>query len=229
MASLAPLQAQIAGTYKRVEIGGGLGATQYTGELANMPKLGNTRLAGQLFARYNFTTYFNVRGNFSLGRIAGSAANSGDNFYQGTGYTFKSNYSDLSVLLEYNFFNFRGTREPYRFTPFIFGGVGMSNATVIPNNSRADYVPVGPVLSLPFGVGIKRALSQHFNVEFEVRTVKVFSDDIDGLSREPRSSALFNWAYKTKKDLYYFAGVSLTYRFITTRCPESSLDYAGER
>jgi hypothetical protein len=216
-------QAQISGTYKRLELGAGIGATQSSGDLNNYPALRNTRLGGEVMFRYNFTTYFAARAYADFGTLVGGAKRSNDPFIQKRGYSFKTSFVNLGGLLEYHFFNFRGTRETYRFSPYIFAGFGLSNT--IANAGRPyQEVASGLVPMIPFGIGVKKELGYRLNLAFEIRTTKAFTDAIDGLVTGGANTNL-SPGFNNKNDLMYYAGVSVCYRFISIRCPESTLDY----
>jgi hypothetical protein len=164
--------------------------------------------------------------------ITGNDANSKDVWQQRRNYSFKTAILDFAGIFEYHFFNFRGNREPYKFSPYLFGGLGFNNATVWRNKMDSGKYQPGPKLIVPFGIGVKKELTPVLNLGIEWRTHKVFSDEMDGIyDGDPNTAP---WVTRppvdmhTKKDLYHYLGISLSYRFVSVRCPESSADYIGE-
>lgn len=220
------------GTYKRLEIGGALGLTQNTGDVNNAPALGNTRFCGEGFFKYNFTTYFAGRAFIAMGALAGSGKNTDIPNTQ-EAYSFKSRYVNFGGIFEYNFFNFRGVRESYKFSPYLFAGIGVTNITNKRYMSDQLLTSEGSGISpmIPFGIGVKKGLGRRFNMAVEFQTVKLFTDGVDGLYTNPDTGVNFPAfiGVNAKNDIYYQLTFSVAYRFITIKCPESSLDYAGDR
>lgn len=212
------------GHYKRIEIGVGAGGTLYSGDIHPYPRAAELKLGGEAFFRYNFTTYLSGRLYVEAGNFKGSFANSSDPTMTGYTYGFRGNYIGGGAVFEYNFFNFRGDRELYRTSPYVFAGVGVANHITrqFDNGEESGQQLPGIVPTIPFGVGVKYALSYRLNLALEFRTNKLFTDELDGLDS---NVAGFNPAWNTKNDLYYFVGLSIAYRFISIRCPESADDY----
>ena len=225
--------AQIVGTYKKVEVGLGAGITQYSGDVAYTHNLLNTRFGGEGYLRFNFNPIWACRFNVGGYFLSGWDKNSSDAFQKSRNYAFNSLAADASILLEYNFFNFRDRKNPYpKFSPYLFGGVGMAGFWSYTNSQIIeDAEGEGPYQSssviIPFGVGIKFPINQRFNWAIEFRSTKTFTDEIDMLgddtytrytgTNNPRPELAGNNA---KRDMYYYVGVSVSYRFITLKCPK---------
>ena len=210
--------------YKRIEVGVGLGISLYSGDIHRYPRLAEANLGGEAFFRYNFTTYLAGRFYIEHGGFKGSFAESADETMQGYSYGFKTKYYGAAAVFEYNFFNFRGTRELYRTSPYVFAGIGLSNYNIqqFRNGSESGTQLPGIKPMIPFGFGVKYALSYRINLGLEFRTSKPLTDELDGLDSDAAGRYP---AWNQKNDLYYFVGLSAAYRFISIRCPEDSNDY----
>ncbi len=105
--------------------------------------------------------------------------------------------TDLSLVAEFNFFEyFTGSTKSY-FTPFIFGGI----STYLQQVKDPDENK--PALSIPFGLGLKYSVNRRLGLVFEWRMQESFRDDMDGVSDKPN---LF------QTDWMNFTGISLIYR-----------------
>lgn len=221
-------KAQIVGTYKRLEIGFGVGSTYYTGDVAPTPHILNTRAGGEAYFRYNFNPAFSGRINFGMYWLAARDENSNDPFQLQRRHRFYSFTQDLSALFEYNFFNFRGTRPYPKFSPYILAGIGTFRFNTSYRNigTQTSFGTIkgksSPGLMIPFGVGIKFPLRKKFNIGVELRANKTFTDNLDILGDIDNFSSDERYKYGNVEgnDMYYYLGVSIAYRFITLKCPK---------
>lgn len=234
-----------------------VGVSNYQGDL--QPKRftfdqGNLALgAGGL---YELSEKLYVRGNFTFGKIGGkdqkSFANSSRNL------SFNSNILDIHLGLEYDILN----SYQRSLVPFIFGGVAVfhfSPYTFDTSGRKVFLQPLGTEgqgffqgrekygltqMSLPFGGGLKLAVSENVRVRFEIGFRKTFTDYLDDVSTtyadrgqllanngqravelafrgdELKGSTLTYPAANARrgnaanKDLYYFAGIGISFRLL---------------
>src|SRR5687768_14100169 len=102
--SLVFLATSVAGGQaiaQKWEIGGMLGASNYNGDLAREIVLKETHIAGGAFIRYNLGKYWSIKPAFQIGTISGSDKNFKENKYRNL--SFKSNITEFSTVMEYNF------------------------------------------------------------------------------------------------------------------------------
>ena len=113
---------------------------------------------------------------------------------------FRTVINDLSLIAEFNFFEYYTGTPKRNCSPYIFGGVSVFHYTprfyaadtigvaLRPLNTEALDKPYGfnafglslPLgISIPFGVGVKLALSKRVAATFEWRMHKTFTDYID--------------------------------------------------
>ena len=227
--------AQIVGTYKKLELGIGAGLTFYSGDVAPTPNIKNTRGGAEAFFRYNFNPA--VSGRLTLGgySIAGIDENRDDPFQKVRSHSFASRVIDASAMLEYNFFNFRGNKPFPKFSPYIFAGLGIMRADIKYENSgispgeRKAKASIPGATTIPFGVGVKFPFTKKFNVAWELRATKTFTDHLDmlGTTSNQSNDRRFEYGNVEGKDMYLYLGFSIAYRFVTLKCPKNypSRDY----
>ncbi|NOU46968.1 MAG: outer membrane beta-barrel protein [Bacteroidales bacterium] len=129
-------------------------------------------------------------------------------YYSGSRWAFRSSITktdsdtlsgltDVSILAEFNFFEYyTGSNKNY-VSPYIFGGI--STFFHNPKDANDNNLQI----SFPFGVGVKYSISKRVGVAFEWRMHKSMRDDLDRITLEPN---------KYQKDWYNFTGISFTYR-----------------
>ncbi len=208
---------------QQFEVGFGIGATNYKGDVAPTVSYKNTQPAGLIFGRMNFSHAVSLKTSLLVGKISGNDANSNDPFLQTRNYGFNSLIAEGSAVVEYNFFDFRSDDRRLKFSPFIFGGAGitffLTHETTgnAPNNTSQTILPV-----VPFGVGIKHVLNDRLTLEYFFSTSKNFSDNTDGFIENIEDPSTNKFQKISRKDIenYYFLGFSLSYRFIQVNCPK---------
>jgi len=201
---------------QKIEIGAGLGAMNYKGDISPDLQIGTAKLGGNLFFRYNLKKDLSFRASALMGSIAGDDKNSSDPFNQQRGKNFSTTINELSLTAEYNFFNYQYHRYHKDWSPYVFGGVGFMKFSPRDNPS-ADYKQNQIVL--PFGVGIKYNIKGPWDLNFEFGTRKTFTDYLDNLGGNDPTLPKTQQNDYSKGDMYYYTSFSLSFKFIKIYCP----------
>ena len=250
----------------QLEVGVLAGAANYTGDLSNNSASfywGETNLAGGLFARYNLSPLLTVRGALTYAAVSGSDANSDAAAIRARNLSFRSDLYELAFTGEVNLPGF----DPYNFnqpvSPYLFAGFGgvLMNPTAELEGERVALQPLGtegqglsidgqPIqakynkvqLVIPFGLGVKVAVAENFNVGLELGARFLLTDYLDDVSGTYVSTADLADAPNpltpvladrsaTKpedrltgdprgdsapRDWYYVAGITASYNFLDT-------------
>lgn len=190
----------------RLEVGAGVGMTGYLGDFnGNLTK--NLQPMVSLNGRYVFNPWMALRLNLSYGKMKGSSSDVDTYYpdYAEDAYMFDNTLYDMAVTYEYNFMPY-GTGWDYRgakrFTPFVFGGLGLAYADT-PEKGRLAF-------NIPIGLGVKYKLGERVNLGLEWAMHFTQSDWLDGV-KDPyhiKSSGLFK-----NTDCYSALQLTLTYSF----------------
>lgn len=209
------------------EVGIGLGATNYRGEISPTYQFQNNRPAFMVFYRKDISVPITLRGGFTAGLLRADDGNvTGEtgvvpplqNYRQAN---TKGSLLEASAVVEYNFLDYHYRTDKIHFTPYLFAGVAAfyANTTTVSNNPTlgGSFNRQGAMLgfAIPAGVGFKYALSEHINLGLEVGVRKAFTDQLDHLSDQ--DPLLVN---PHDQDWYYYNGLSLSYTFFKIRCPD---------
>lgn len=200
-----------------LEVGGGIGGMAYTGDLVRGYQFGQQGPGIQGFIRYNLSNVVSVRGTGLLGRIRGDdRVNPIDAFGQLRARSFRRFVIEASTTIEYNFLDYKERNSLINWSPYFFGGVGLSAYSS--KSGTNDYSRIQPVI--PFGLGIKYRLNKQWNLEFEFGARKTFFDFIDEVSDVPTPNKLDpQYGNELDNDWYYFTGFSISYTFYSVPCP----------
>lgn len=209
------------------EVGVGLGATNYRGEISPEYQLQNSRPALTIFYRRDVSVPVTLRGGITAGLLRADDGNvAGENNQVPPLQAYrqantKGSLVEASAVLEYNFMDFHYRTDKVHFTPYLFAGVAgyYASTTTVTNNPllTSAFNRTGSVLgiAIPAGVGLKYAMSEHLNLGLEMGVRKLFTDELDHLADQ--DPLLVN---PNDSDWYYYGGVSLSYTFYKIRCPK---------
>jgi opacity protein-like surface antigen len=244
----------VAAFTQKVHVNTFLGIASYQGDMQKSRfTFSQARLGAGLGLSYEITDQFLLRGGYMTGKItADDKLNSRTSIRN---LNFTSKISEGNLMGEYYF------RNLYQFSlsPYIFGGVAIYHFDPYTKDSLGTKYYLKPLstegqgfvagvnnykltqFAIPFGAGIKFALSDNVRLGFEIGMRKLFTDYIDDLSTnyvdenllllnrgakavelafrgdELKNGSTYPAAGKqrgraTARDLYYFSGINLSFR-----------------
>ena len=193
----------IIGFSQHFEAGILIGASNYVGDLSNNSSnlyLKETKPAFGGLARYNFSHLFAVRGSINYTWVAGRDANVGnDDFVRMRNLSFKSSILEFSLMGEVNLPGYQPYGMYMPISPYLFGGISFfkyAPRTRYQGN-WVDLQPLGTEgqgmpgrdgaynltsIAIPFGVGVKYALSDKINLGIEIGARRTLTDFLDDVS-----------------------------------------------
>ncbi|MCU0347885.1 MAG: DUF6089 family protein [Saprospiraceae bacterium] len=188
---------------QHLEAGILLGGANYVGDLSN--NSGNlymkeTKLAAGAFVRQNFNHLLALRLGFNWARVSGQDANvRNDDYVRNRNLSFRSSILEFSAIGEFNILGYQPYALARPFSPYIF--VGVAGAKF---NPKARYLgnweelqPLGTegqgmtgfndpyerfTISIPFGIGVKYALTDRINLGLELGARPTLTDYLDDVS-----------------------------------------------
>lgn len=207
----------LAAASQSTEIGGGIGGLSYTGDLNRGYDLLQSRPAATVFHRSNMSDFVSFKVGITAGKLIGSDDKTNiDAFSNQRKASFDMFLLEASGVLEYHFLDWRSERSLVRWTPYVFGGLGvffMSGQ----QNKPEEYSNVQPVL--PFGVGFKYILNPKWYLGLEGGARKTFFDYLDNVSEGNASIKNYQFGSINDNDMYYYVGFTINYSFYTIPCP----------
>jgi hypothetical protein len=202
---------------QKSEVGFGVGTLNYTGDLARSYNILNSRPAATVFYRANFGQVVSLRAALTGGGIGASDKRPIDAFAEQRNASFNLFLIEASTVMEYHFMNWRDDKHIMRYTPYLFGGLGIFGISGT-GNKPSEYSNVQG--AIPFGLGIKYILNPKWYLSLEFGARKTFFDYLDNVSAGT-NQLIKNYQYGNPydNDVYYFVGFSLTRTFYDIPCP----------
>ncbi len=234
-----------------------VGGTVYEGDLsprAFSDKWQHISMAGGIFVRQNFNRYWAARLSYEYGNFA--AADGPERSYRNL--SFQSSISEIAATVEFSFPGYDPTAYK-RFSPYAFVGIAYMhfNPKTEYQGQLVELAPLGTEgqgldgyddfysldeLTIPFGGGIKYALTPTITIGAEFGPRITFTDYIDDVSgdyasyrdlAENRGTFVANIAdraYEVNggepvdrggdprgspkfKDYYFFGNITISYHF----------------
>lgn len=196
------VNAQMESIVHSGEFGFSLGAAHYFGDLNPSAHVNRPKLAVGAFFRKQFGNYIAVRVQGQFAQVGYSDKYYDDNdFQRSRNLSFNSSIWELGLQGDFNFFKFIPGTEEHRFTPYVTLGASIFsydpyaylNGTKYflrplgtegqGSSAYPDRKPYGSMaFAIPFGVGIKYAISEKINIGFEVLHRFTTTDYLDDVS-----------------------------------------------
>jgi len=185
-----------------LEVGGGVGISNYRGDLSNNSVslyLKETKGSFGLFASYHINDLFALRLGAQYANISGSDANAPSEEIRSRNLSFSSVLVEGSFVGELYIPGFQPYNLSRPLSPYIFAGIGGAyfNPTTNFEGEKVSLQPLGTegqgmpgfvakysrvAFSIPFGLGLKYAVTDQLNVGLEMGLRRSFSDYLDDVS-----------------------------------------------
>lgn len=236
---------------KTLELGVHVGPSYYIGDINPAKHFSQPSIQFGGVARYNPNSRWTFRLDYTYAWV--KASDEVVKWRPERGLGFRTNVNDLSLIAEFNFLEYYTGNPKRNCSPYIFGGISVFyfqpycttdsvGAALRPLNTESLSEPYGLNLgslsiplgvSIPFGIGVKLAVSKHVGMTFEWRLHKTFTDYLDDCGTtypEPDNHAVVDGYDYTDpsgngylagmqrgnsafKDWFCMAGVSFTWKF----------------
>ena len=159
------------------------------------------QFSGAAGISYQASTHFTGNFNLTMGKLSAFDRNNGPKWYY-RNLNFQSSLFEAAFTAEYDLINITEPNDgnlidnnPRRFTPYAFIGVGLFHFNPYTYDLAGKKVFLPPIgtekgnprlllwqVSLPYGIGLKYAVSQTFLISAEINLRKTFTDYIDDVS-----------------------------------------------
>lgn len=188
---------------QHLEVGALIGGANYIGDLSNNSSnlyLKETRFAVGGFVKQNINHLVAVRLGVNWARVSGQDANvRNDNFVRDRNLSFRSNILELGLIGEFNILGYQPYGLARPFSPYLFAGIAGTkfNPKARYQGNWEELQPLGTegqgmdgfdepykrfAFAIPFGVGVKYALTDRINLGLELGARPTFTDYLDDVS-----------------------------------------------
>ena len=174
------------------EVGLQAGGAGYMGDLnpTNPLKISGLSFGG--FVKANFDPNWALSFNYNNGKIKADDAKSDNEQFRQRNLSFSSSLNEVSLLVDFNFFDYFSGGGYARFSPYLYTGVGavLFNPKTkyqgdvyelaLYQTEGVEYKKMA--LSIPFGFGIKYNFKNNWTVMSNIGYRNAYTDYLDDVS-----------------------------------------------
>lgn len=201
------------------EIGVFAGGNNYIGDVGPTNYIKPNEFAFGLLYKWNKSPRHSWRISYMQGKITSNDFDSDMPSRKQRGLNFENSLKELSLGLEFNFFDFNLHESGFLLTPYVYSGVSYFGYTEIyhlNNQYEEDYNETS--FAIPMIVGVKTRIAEKLILGFEVGARYTFTDNLDGSNPKNDNFKELRFGNLNSKDWYVFSGFTLTYTFGNKPC-----------
>lgn len=205
------------------EVGGLLGGSNYIGDIGRTNYIAPNSLAFGGIFKWNRSARHAFRGSIMVANIKGDDSDSSENRRKQRGYSFENTITELSIGLEYTFWEFNVHSGKPESTPYLYTGLTYFSYNALwkrgANNMIVDYDNASTA-AIPMVVGYKTTLGTKMMLGFEIGARYTFTDDLDGSNpvKGLADEESLKFGNTNSDDWYVFTGITLTFTFGRKPC-----------
>lgn len=210
----------LLGNAQIYEIGIFGGGSNFIGDVGSTTFIAPKKLAVGGIVRWNRSPRHSFRASLIHTTMFGNDHLSSDPKREQRGYNFNAKSWEISVGIEFTFFDFDLHRRSFNFSPYLFTGVSMLNHPnfYYANNRLFSEKTRSNAYGIPIALGFKTTLTEHLIFGMEIAARYTFSDEIDGSVPDSKELNHLKFGNFNNTDWYVFSGFSLTYTFGRNPC-----------
>ena len=187
---------------KTWEVGLGVGGAGYMGDLNPVNPVKLSGFSAGAYVKANIDAYWGVGLHYQYGKIRANDANSNSEYFRSRNLSFYTPLNEISLQLDFNFFDYFAGGGRKNFSPYLFAGVGgvfFSPRTKYQgeeyklnfyhtegsNNSYKTYT-----VAIPYGLGMHFKVKENWGLFTQIGYRTTFSDyfdDVGGVYPGPDS------------------------------------------
>lgn len=201
------------------EVGVFLGGSNYIGDVGKANYVNPNELAYGLIYKWNKSPRHSWRISYTQSKIT---ANDLDSDVPGRfkrGYDFENNIKELSLGLEFNFFDFNLHNFDKLVTPYVYSGLSYTNYDELYVVNGVSKIDINHgTFAIPMIVGVKSNIMPNLILGVEVGARYTMTDNLDGSLPKNENLEPLKFGNINSKDWYVFSGFTLTYTFGEKPC-----------
>jgi hypothetical protein len=201
------------------EIGVFLGGSNYIGDIGPTTYIAPNEPAFGLLYKWNISPRHSYRIAYTQSNITSNDLDSSESSRTQRGYHFENSTKELSLGLEFNFFDFNLHQLRNKTTPYVHSGIAFTSYEGLYFQSgEAKFDSNHRTLAIPMTIGIKTTLNRRFILGIEAGARYTLADDLDGSNPKNNNLSQLKFGNINNNDWYVFSGITLTYTFGEKPC-----------
>lgn len=198
------------------EVGVFLGGSNYIGDIGPTTYISPNEPAIGVLYKWNKSPRHSYRFSYIQSKITSNDLDSKEVSRYQREYRFENNLKEVSLGLEFNFFDFNLHESSRKISPYVASGLSYFLAKYTLTDSKTDTSVRGRTerrksIALPIIIGIKSNISPRLVLALETGARYTLTDNVDGSFNQ-------NFGNINNNDWYVFTGATLTYTFGNKPC-----------
>jgi hypothetical protein len=201
------------------EIGVFIGGSNFIGDVGSTTYISPNKPAFGLLYKWNKSPRHSYRFSYTQSKIAANDSDSKEVSRNQRGYHFENSVKEVSLGLEFNFFDFNLHDMKPKITPYVHSGISYfrhDELYVISGQTKKEERSGS--FAIPFNLGVKSNISRSFIIAAEVGARYTFTDNLDGSNPKDDNFKPLQFGNINNNDWYVFSGITLTYTFGNKPC-----------
>jgi hypothetical protein len=201
------------------EIGVFIGGSNFIGDVGSTTYISPNKPAFGLLYKWNKSPRHSYRFSYTQSKIAANDSDSKEVSRNQRGYHFENSVKEVSLGLEFNFFDFNLHDMKPKITPYVHSGISYfrhDELYVVSGQTKKEERSGS--FAIPFNLGVKSNISRNFIIAAEVGARYTFTDNLDGSNPKDDNFKPLQFGNINNNDWYVFSGITLTYTFGNKPC-----------
>ena len=201
------------------EIGIFVGGSNYIGDVGPTTYISPNEPALGILYKWNKSPRHAYRFSYTQSKITSNDLDSEEAGRNQRGYHFENSIKEVSLGLEFNFFDFNLHEMKNKITPYVYSGISYfryDELYILSGVTRKDK-SIGS-FAIPMNLGIKSNITPNFILAVEVGARYTLTDNLDGSNPKNDNLETLRFGNLNNNDWYVFSGLTLTYTFGNKPC-----------
>lgn len=201
------------------EIGVFVGGSNFIGDVGPTTYISPNEPALGLLYKWNKSPRHSYRFSYTQSKITSNDLDSKEAGRNQRGYRFENSIKEVSLGLEFNFFDFNLHEMLNKITPYVYSGISYfryDELYILAGETKKDKGSGS--FAIPMNLGIKSNITPNFILAVEVGARYTLTDNIDGSNPKNENLKPLRFGNLNNNDWYVFSGLTLTYTFGNKPC-----------
>lgn len=201
------------------EIGVFVGGSNYIGDVGLTTYVSPNEPAFGILYKWNKSPRHAYRISYTQSKIIANDLDSKEPGRNQRGYRFENSIKEVSLGLEFNFFDFNLHDPGRKISPYVFGGLSyVQYDGLFFSDGKTKFDSNHGTVAIPMILGVKSNITENIILGLEVGARYTFADDIDGSNPTNKNLSQLKFGNINNNDWYVFSGLTVTYTFGNTPC-----------
>ncbi len=199
------------------EVGLMAGGANYIGDVGSTYYISPNNVAFGAIGKWNRSKRHAFRASFLYAKLNAND-NKGDDRRKQRGLSFSNSVKEISLGMEFNFWDWYLYDGDPQFTPYLYTGITTFNygALAVDANNQINAYADKWSFAIPMVLGIKKTLGRKFVLGAEIGARYTFTDNLDGSNPDDRYGTGFG--NLNNNDWYIFTGITISYTWGRIPC-----------